>query len=558
MREDPYFFSDATGGMGRILHDAALKAKPEVHRRLLLKPYFRESEYCLSCHKVSLSEPINEYRWLRAQDEYDDWDDSGVSLNASRTFYLPTTRRVCQDCHMPPVPAPLGDLAADSGTVRSHSFTAANTALPFLRGDTASLRRIEDFLRDEKVSVDIFAVRRGDGTTLMDPGDGGVPVRPGDRVRVDVVIRNRGVGHTFPGGTNDSNESWLEVSVLGAGGTLLARSGGLDEDGSLDSLAHVFKSVLLDSEGEPIHDRNGARIHVTAASNVIGPGASDIAQYAFDVPETLDGEHLTVRARLLYRKFDSRYAAFAFNRNPDGFVGHESLPKLPIAEMSVDQLTLGVTGAPGSPTVGGSPWQSYNDYGIALLLQGNTLEARAAFEAVARDSIGAFEGHLNLSRAALRDGNLVSAFQHLDRAEALRAGDPRAAWVWANAHQEDGSYNEAADAYRYVLRFFPGDRAAWRGLGRALYLAGRYPEALEAFASTLAIDPEDRVSHYHTMLSLRALGREEEASLAQAAYERYRVDESAQAISGAFLQRNAGVNLMAQPIHTHALVLSGR
>jgi hypothetical protein len=557
-REDPYLFSGAAGGAGAFLHDAALKAKPTLHKRLLLKPYFRRSEYCLSCHKVSLSEPINEYRWLRAQNEYDDWDDSGVSLNASRTFYLPATRRVCQDCHMPPVPAPLGDLAADSGTVRSHRFTAANTALPFLRGDTASLRRIEAFLRDEKVSVDIFAIRLlGDGTTSMDPGEGGVPVRPGERIRVDVVVRNRGVGHTFPGGTNDSNESWLEVSVLGVDGTLLARSGGLEEDGSLDPLAHVFKSVLLDSEGKPIHDRNGARIHVTAASNVIGPGASDIAQYAFRVPETLDGEHLTVRARLLHRKFDSRYAEFAFNRNPDGFAGHDAVPELPIAEISVDELTVEVTGAPGSPSIGGSPWQSFNDYGIALLLQGSTLEARAVFEAVTLDSIGAFEGHLNLSRAALRDGNLESAFEHLERAENVRAGDSRAAWVWANAHQEDGSYSEAADAYRYVLRFFPGDRAAWRGLGRSLYLAGRYADALEAFASALTIDPEDRVSHYHTMLCLRALGREKEASFAEAAYERYRIDESAQAITGAFLGRDPGVNLMAQPIHTHTLELSG-
>jgi tetratricopeptide (TPR) repeat protein len=129
--------------------------------------------------------------------------------------------------------------------------------------------------------------------------------------------------------------------------------------------------------------------------------------------------------------------------------------------------------------------------------------------------------------------------------------------VWANAHQEDGSYSEAADAYRYVLRFFPGDRAAWRGLGRSLYLAGRYADALEAFASALTIDPEDRVSHYHTMLCLRALGREKEASFAEAAYERYRIDESAQAITGAFLGRDPGVNLMAQPIHTHTLELSG-
>ena len=40
--------------------------------------------------------------------------------------------------------------------------------------------------------------------------------------------------------------------------------------------------------------------------------------------------------------------------------------------------------------------------------------------------------------------------------------------------------------------------------------------------------------------------------------ERYRIDESAQAITGAFLNDDPGVNLMSQPIHTHTLVLGGR
>ena len=95
-QEDPYVFADAdTGTTGAFLHDAALKARPEVHKRQLMQPFFQTSEYCATCHKVSLSEPVNNYRWLRGQNEFDNWDDSGVSLNASRTFYLPELGRVC-------------------------------------------------------------------------------------------------------------------------------------------------------------------------------------------------------------------------------------------------------------------------------------------------------------------------------------------------------------------------------------------------------------------------------------------------------------------------------
>jgi tetratricopeptide (TPR) repeat protein/nitrate/TMAO reductase-like tetraheme cytochrome c subunit len=558
LRDDPYLFAGANGGLRALLHDAALKARPAAHRLRLLKPIFKEPEYCLSCHKVSLAEPLNEYRWLRGQNEYDNWHDSGVSLNASRTFYLPAERRICQDCHMPPEPAPLGDLAAEAGTVRSHRFLAANTALPFLRGDSASLRRIEAFLRDEKLSVDVFALRRlSTGETTMDLGPEGATVPPGEQVRVDVVVRNRGVGHTFPGGTTDSNEGWLEVTILDDAGEVLARSGALLSDGSLDPSAHAYKAVLLDSAGEAIHDRNGARIHVTAAVNVIGPGTADVAHYGFRVPQASERRSLRVRARLLWRKFDRSYTRFAHEQNPAGFVGHAAPPDLPVTEIAADEVTLRVTDERERAAAAGSTWEAFNDYGIALLLRGNTFEAREAFERVASDAAGAFEGHLSLARVALRDGNLDLAFQHLDRAEALRPGDARAAWIWGTALQEEGRYADAADAYSYVLESFPADRAAWRNLGRTLYLARRYDEALDAFDAVLAIDPEDRVSHYHRMLSLRALGRVDEATLAEAAYERFRIDESAQAVAGGFRAANPGVNLTYQPIHTHDLVIPG-
>ena len=63
---------------------------------------------------------------------------------------------------MPLEPAPLGDLAAKHGMVKSHRFIAVNTALPFIRGDFETIERIEQFLGDEKLSVDIFALRSGD------------------------------------------------------------------------------------------------------------------------------------------------------------------------------------------------------------------------------------------------------------------------------------------------------------------------------------------------------------------------------------------------------------
>jgi hypothetical protein len=248
--------------------------------RQMLKPFFRSSEFCATCHKVSLNVPVNNYRWLRGQDEFDNWDDSGVALNAARTFYLPPFKRVCQDCHMPPEPALRGDVSAKNGVVKSHRFTAVNTALPFLRGDSASVERIETFLRDEKLRVDVFAVSSESSPEPTMALDETLPPLPaGEQVTVDVVVRNQGVGHTFPGGTNDSNEGWLEFTVRSEVGTTLAISGALDADGHLDPMAHAFKAVLVDRNSRPIHQRNAQDIYATVYANVIGPGTADIAHY---------------------------------------------------------------------------------------------------------------------------------------------------------------------------------------------------------------------------------------------------------------------------------------
>lgn len=577
---DLYLFAEAAAGsVGAFLHDAAIRSRPAAHKRRLLKPFFRTGEYCAACHKVSLSEPVNNYRWLRGQDEYDSWHDSGISRNAARTFYLPASARVCQDCHMPPVPAPLGDLAARDGTVRSHRFVAANTALPFVRGDTAALYQTEAFLRDDRLRVDVFAVRRkgsdgGGDEVLAMPLDVERPtLAPGEVVTFDVVVRNLGVGHGFPGGTNDSNQGWLEVTVLDDRGQILGRSGEVGEDGRVDPMAHAYGAVMLDAEGRAILRRNGQDIHVTAATNVIGPGTADVGHYEVVVPRGLAGRAIVVRARLLWRKFNRAYTEFAFENNPEGFRGFDRVPELPITEIARDEVLMrvaageaeadgvadvatsgaGPAGTQDARGVGVEPWVRFNDYGIGLLLEGNTRLAERAFRSVADLEPARIDGALNLARTAIAAGNLDSAYAHLEQVEQIRSGDSRAAWVWGVVLQEDGRYEDAALAYRGVLEDFPEDRAAWRNLGRTLYLDQRADEAVKAFDRVLAIDPEDRISHYFRMLALRVSGRAEEAAFSEAAFTYYGIDESAQALTRAYREANPGVNLMAQSVHTHTL-----
>ena len=570
-QEDPYLFANAeSGSLGAFLHDAALKAKPTVHKRQMLKPFFQTSEFCASCHKVSLPEPVNNYRWVRGQNEYDAWHDSGVALNASRTFYLPPAERTCQDCHMPLEPAIYNDVAAKNGMVKSHRFISVNTALPFLRGDTTSIRMMEEDLQKDKLRVELFALTtESNSEPILDLADALPPLQAGETVMVDVVVRNQGVGHTFPGGTNDSNEGWLEFTVTGENGTVLTISGFLQEDGHLDPMAHVFKAVMVDKNGVPIQQRNAQDIRTVVFANVIGPGTADIAHYEFRIPEALAGQQLTLKARLLWRKFDRPFTEFAYHANPEGFKQFDDVPDLPVTEIASHEVTLPVVDGAPLATAGTSPvrtialasgstssvpdWVRYNDYGIGLLLENDTRGATRAFAEVARLAPDKVDGPLNLAKTALQDGNLERAYEHLRECEQITVGDPRVAWVWGRVRQEDGLYDDAAAAYQYVLETFPNDRAAWRQLGRTHYLNQDYQASIEAYKEALTIDPEDREAHYHLMLNYRALGMTEEADRAEAAFEFYQIDESAFELARTYRLSNEGANLMAQEIRIHRL-----
>jgi len=564
-QEDPYLFAKASGdSWGAFLHDVAIKAKPEAHKRQMLKPFFRESEFCSSCHKVSLTEAVNDYRWFRGQNEYDNWHDSGVAHNASRTFYLPPAAKVCQDCHMPLEPAVRGDFAAKDGQVRSHRFVAVNTALPMMRGDTDTIARIEKFLQDQKLRIEVFALadestRAKRVTYVLDRS------RPtlvaGETVLFDVVVRNMGVGHTFPGGTNDSNEGWIEFTVMNDRDEVLRQSGSIGDDGYVDSSAHFFRALIVDRKGMAIRKRNAQDMYAPVYVNVIGPGTAHTIHYRVQAPAEGVGQ-LKVRARLLWRKFDRAYTEFAFKTNPDGFKQFKSCPDLPVTEIARHEVTLRVVPTGGQRTLDGvrdddpslaDQWVRFNDYGIGLLLQADTKGAEQAFARVAQLQPSSVDGPRNLARVAVQDGNLRAAYQQLLKCEELAPNDPQTAWQWGLVLQEDGQYAEAAKAYQRVLQNFPEDRSAWRNLGRTLYLGGEFKNAIDAFRKALEIDPEDRIAHYHVMLCARALGDDWEATRAQAAYQKYKLDDSADEVTQAYRLKNTHDNRESQSIHVHDL-----
>jgi Flp pilus assembly protein TadD len=199
-------------------------------------------------------------------------------------------------------------------------------------------------------------------------------------------------------------------------------------------------------------------------------------------------------------------------------------------------------------------WQRWNDYGIGLFLQGDLKGAAAAFEKVTLIAPDNPDGFVNIGRCALQEGDIQRARTTLERALAISPKLARAQYFYARVMRSDGDYDGAASHLREVLAQYPKDRVALNDLGRVLFLQRKFAEAISVLQQVLAIDPEDLEAHYNSMLSYKGLGNEKMASEHEQRYRRFKADESAQAITGAYRQSHPEDNNERQAIHEHVSV----
>jgi hypothetical protein len=549
-RQYPFAFSEvpALRAVNRLL----IRMEPSLHRKTFMKPVMRSPEFCSTCHKVGLIPALNGYRWMRGQNHYDGWYDSGVSGRAVRSFYDPPKPKACRDCHLPDFKST--EFGNKKGFLHDHLFPAANTALPFVRGDRETQKKIEEFLQDKVLTVDVFAVRRGDELVVL--GDAPVTVRPGETLDVEVVVRTRGVGHPYTNGTADSNETWVSFEAEGGAGRFFA-SGVLDAEGRLDAAADRLSTLVIDEGGDYMDRRQPQDIRVPLYNNGIGPGAARVVHYRVKVPDDAKGA-ITLSAGTHYRKFSRDFTTFSLG------AAH---PSLPITTLAKDAVRLKV--APPTPPLsprGGLPagegtgvrgnpdplWMRWNDYGIGLFLQGDLKGATRAWTQVAELAADKPDGPLNRARAEIAEGRLSDAKASLAEAEKRRPGWGKTAFFRATVAKDEGRLDEAERDLKAVLEKFPLDRVAWNALGLVYWLAGRFPDAIAAYGKTLEIDPEDLNAHYNLMRVYRAAGDRGNAELHDAAYRRYKDDESIRAIAGDFRRNHPWDNRESLPIHVHA------
>lgn len=576
-----YPFAQAQQRWLQAVNRALIRANPSLHRRTFLKPLHRSSEFCGACHKVSIPEALNQYRWLRGQNHYDSFLLSGVSGHSASSFYYPEQPRAnCNGCHMPfrasQEPGarsfgPEGELG-----VHDHYSAGGNSALPALMGlPDWTFDRQRDLLQGS-VRLDLFGLRAGDSvdaplTAPLEPA--GVSVTAGEPHVLELVIRNLSVGHLLTEGTADSNEMWVELTVSDTRG-VVATSGHIDASGIVDPTAHFVHRYVLDRHGDRVDRRNVEDIFVALYDHQIPPGAAAVVHYALDLPVATVGP-VHVRARLRYRKFDRAFQE-RFARNPQEQVA------LPIIDLAAAELRLDPT-QPADQPEGVSnqtpTWERWNDYGIGLLLKPGRAQLRQAAEAFARvEALGSPHGAVNLARVALAEGDLDTARAALERARNAEFPFPWVIeWLAARLDFENGFLAEAAERYERILATdfaearardfdFSVDYRVHETLARTLFEQARaargrpdaqrrlLTQAAASYRSALVGDPERASSHYGLAQVLTLLDDDEAAQHHRRLHARYRTDDNARdaAIAQA-RRRDPFADAAAEPTNVYPL-----
>jgi cytochrome c-type biogenesis protein CcmH/NrfG len=313
---------------------------------------------------------------------------------------------------------------------------------------------------------------------------------------------------------------------------------------------------------------------------LIPPGAADVVHYRLKVPANV-GKQIKLQARLCYRKFSwynthFSYAGildpaitkqapaapdfddrkFVFPEASSDVAGNlKKIPDLPITVLSENEVFLDVLPASAAVKTDiraeADDWTRWNDYGIGLFLQGDFKGARQAFEQIIKVDPKNPDGWVNLGRVALQEGNLISAREVLQKALQLKPDLARTHYFFARLLRQEGKYDEAAGHLQKVVLQYPKDRVVLNDLARIYFLKRRYSDAVVELRRVLDIDPEDLQAHYTLMLCYRGMNRTEEMQQEEKLYSRFKADEPAQSLTGAYRRIAPEDNNERQAIHEH-------
>lgn len=491
------------------------------------------SELCGSCHQSFLSPASGNSDVLLGQNELRSWADSAYTgQGASRIDSVEPAD--CVTCHMPKVPALLGDVAASEGRIASHQVLGGHTWLAAMRHSPKQEAEQRAVLATA-VTVDVMDERQ-----------------EGLEVTLDVVIRNIGVGHRFPGGVRDAANTGVRVVVQDASGRILLQSALGDEE-------HVLRSYVADALGRLRNVRETHTFAATIADHTVAPRDVAIVRYKGRLAKGQQAH--TIHVELVHRSRSEAVAQAACGEsrsrrgkafaNAAVLLGREPIDACVPQPTTVIAKTTRELGALGKPS-----FQRSYEHGLGLLheLQERVGAAMPSLQqalALAETDVQRAMALVALGQLASRQGRVDDALAYFEQAENAIPVHPAIAAGRGDAFAKVWRWPAAAAAYKSAVALAPGNASLWRRYALALGSAGQREEALQAARRGLELSPRNPDLLRVQALALEAAGEREEA---MESYLANRGPDNRGTIIKRCIDRSAQCAREALPVHEHRLV----
>ncbi len=221
-----YVFEDTNNDAAQWLSEKFINSKPKAHLDSYMKPVYKDSVYCASCH-----DEFTPGSGSKIVSTYKEWQESSFNNPSD-----PSKHKTCIDCHMTYLEddklSPLRGRSTTGGKIKDdvkvHYFAGSNHFLSGLKNKEHEDQTLQLLRTSAELDVNI------EGT------------------KIDVGVKNVGAGHHLPTGVADFRELWLDITVKDRNGKVVFESGKLKEDGNLGVDARPFMKVFGDKDGKPV------------------------------------------------------------------------------------------------------------------------------------------------------------------------------------------------------------------------------------------------------------------------------------------------------------------
>lgn len=476
-----------------LLPDPNDEEEVAAHRARMAPEVLRSPALCASCHRGFLHEGSGTATFFPGIDEPGAWRGSAWGGQHAARIDGAAEARDCRGCHMTVEPAPTDFAGGEDRVIASHRFAGGHSALASALGDPDQLRRVVARM-ETAASIDVVAI--DDDGPLDGPVNG--------ELSLDVVVRNIGTGHRFPGGIRDARAHHVRITVTDASGRVVLEEGGEESERTL-----ALRTEVVDETGT-IETAHRTRVfRALAADHTIAARDAAVVRYRIDPVARLP---LTVEVALVARRHRPGLRALACeaSRSERGraFMAASVRPIDGCAEEPEIVLAHGEHTIAEDGPLPSAPRLYVHALGLLHDISEHLDDARPSLELARASDDEALRAAVLVALGELegREGRLEEALARADEAEALFGHHPAIDRVRGRAYAAVWRWGDAAAAYAAVTEAAPLDTEAWRDLARARGSIGEDRLALTATARGLMLQPRDEGLLRTQALALEALG----------------------------------------------------